>query len=140
MIRKQNFHLTDPNTAPIKFQRLLYLFLTKVPKIGCPKWHLSQGFIQTSRLLSLNQSTRPGMFLFLCEVEGGEVKFVQAWCVQRGGLSHTRWRMKGQRWHSLAQEWKTFSPENREATTGRGSAERPWVSMHPVGEVTRLEM
>lgn len=39
----------------------------------------------------------------------------------------------------MAQEWKTFSPENREATTGRNSAERPWVSMHPFGEVTRLE-
>ena len=70
--------------------------------------------------------------------EGEEVKFVQAWWVQWGGLSHTRWRMKGQRWHSLAQEWKTFSSENREATSGRGSAERPWVSMHPFGEVTRL--
>lgn len=65
---------------------------------------------------------------------GREVKFVQAWCVQRGGLSHTRWRMKGQRWHSLAQEWKTFSAENREATSGRGSSGRPWFSMHHFGE------
>lgn len=60
----------------------------------------------------------------------------------RGGarLSHTRWRMKGQRWHSLAEEWKTFSPENREATTGRGRAERPWVSLHPFGEMTCPKM
>lgn len=34
----------------------------------------------------LNQSTRPCMFLFLCEVEGEEVKFVQPWWVQQGGL------------------------------------------------------
>lgn len=40
----------------------------------------------------------------------------------------------------MAQEWKTFLPENREATTGRGSGERPWVTMHPFGEVTHLEM
>lgn len=41
----------------------------------------------------------------------------------------------------MAQEWKTFSSENREAATGGGSsAERPRVSMHPFGEVTRLEM
>lgn len=82
------------------------------------------------------------MFLFLCEVEGEEVKFVQAWWVQRGGarLSHTRWRKKGQRWHSLAEEWKTFSPENREATTGRVRAGRPWVSLHPFGETTCLKM
>lgn len=70
------------------------------------------------------------MFLFLCKVGvvgEREVKFVQA---ARGGLSHTRWRMKGQRWHSLAQEWKTFLAENRDATTGRGSSAKPWVSMH----------
>lgn len=97
----------------------------------------SQDSIQPCILLRVNQSTRTGMFLFLSKVEvvgGREVKFVKAWCVQRGGLSHTRWRMKGQRWHSLAQEWKTFSAENREATTGRGSSGRPWVSMHHVGE------
>lgn len=57
-----------------------------------------------------------------------------------GGFLTQDGGMKGQRWHSLAQEWKTFSPENREATTGRGSAERPWVSMDPFGEVTCLEM
>lgn len=112
-----------------------------VLKTGCPRWPLFRGFSQTSRLLRWNQSSRVGMFLFLCEVEGGkEVKFVQAWWVQRGGLSHTRRRMKGQRWHSLAQEWKTFSAENREATTGRGSAGRPWLSMYLLKELTCLEM
>lgn len=91
-----------------------------------------------SRILRVNQSTRTGIFLFLCKVEvvgEREVKFVQAPCVQQGGLSHTRWRMKGQRWHSLAQEWKTFSAENREATTGRGSSGRPRVSMHHFGRI-----
>ncbi|KAG7221606.1 hypothetical protein INR49_017137 [Caranx melampygus] len=42
------------------FHEVLPPFLPEDPKPGCPKWPLSQGFIQTSRLLSLNQSTRPG--------------------------------------------------------------------------------
>lgn len=40
----------------------------------------------------------------------------------------------------MAQEWKTFSSENREATTGRGNAKRPWVSIHHFEKFTCLEL
>lgn len=36
----------------------------------------------------------------------------------------------------MAQEWKTFSAENRDATTGSGSSGKPWVNMHHFGEFT----
>lgn len=40
----------------------------------------------------------------------------------------------------MAQEWKTFSAENREATTGSGNAKKPWVGVHLFGEFTCLKM
>ena len=48
-----------------------------------------------------------------------------------GGLSHTRWRLRGQSWHSWDEEWKTFSPENRVAVTSIGKVEGPWVTLRP---------
>lgn len=73
---------------------------------------------------------------------GGEVKFVQAWWVQRGGLSLTRWTMKGQRWHSLAQEWKTFFVwKQRSYNRRRCSAERGrGLACTSFGEIAHLEV
>lgn len=72
------------------------------------------------------------MFLFLCEVEGGEVKFVQAWWVQQGGLFSHKMEDEETKVAFTGPGMENIFLWNREATTGRSGAERPSVGVHPL--------